>query len=213
MDLNDQSMDNDKPEIQGFATPIEDAVTYNPDGTFRLRADPVVSKDPVPEGKTVYGTKTNTATDLSAEFKSQPEDDEDTDIEVAKYAKAKALRAMGVEPFPTIEVAPGITLGESELSGESTQAMMDSTAPGDIGQALFAGTEKASSNTLNALAELSGAPVEYIGKPLTNAVLGAFGAEPMDSAVGDVEFMKNLMSGYKDTVNSVLPVAYTEYVQ
>ena len=182
-------------EFQGFATPAAEAQTVDPDGRIRIKMDPVESKS-------------NQSSDMSAIFRTAPEDEFDADAEHEKYEIAENLRSIGVEPFPSINVGPGIELTADDLGVEpgDMQASTDmSTVPGDVLQAGFVGLNKASNEAMQTAALAFGLPQE-LAKNVINLGLDAVGMEPIKNAFGDIESMQSMVTAYSDAVNTLVPV-------
>jgi len=187
-----------QPEFQGFATPAAEAQTVDPDGRIRIKIDPVYSRS-------------NQAADMSAIFRTAPEDEFDADAEHEKYEVAENLRSIGVEPFPdVINVRPGIELTEDDLGLEpgdmqASSGMDLSTVPGDMGQAMFVGMNQGATEIMDSAALIAGLPVEA-AKGVINLGLDAVGMEPIKSAFGDIDTMKSVVGGYTNLVNAAVPI-------
>ena len=187
-----------QPEFQGFATPAAEAQTVDPDGRIRIKIDPVESRS-------------NQAADMSAIFRTAPEDEFDADAEHEKYEVAENLRSIGVEPFPdVINVRPGIELTEDDLGLEpgdmqASSGMDLSTVPGDMGQAMFVGMNQGATEIMDSAALIAGLPVEA-AKGVINLGFDAVGMEPIKSAFGDIDTMKSVVGGYTNLVNAAVPI-------
>ena len=182
-------------EFQGFATPAAEAQTVDPDGRIRIKMDPVESKS-------------NQSSDMSAIFRTLPEDQFDADAEHEKYEVAENLRSIGVEPFPSINVGPGIELTADDLGVEpgDMQASTDmSTVPGDIAQAMFVGANQGATEIMDSAALIAGLPVEA-AKGVINFAFDAVGMEPIKNAFGDIDTMKSVVGGYTSLVNAAVPI-------
>lgn len=176
----------DMNNVQGFATPSDQAVTNTDSGIPRIAIDPVSKTTPMP--------------DLSSQFLMTVEEANDADAVNEKYSMANSLRNIGIEPFPELGAdARGVTLGN--MSAGSS----DGSIGNDITKSVFIGADKGASETLDAAAFIAGAPVE-LAKGVINFGLDAVGMEPVKNAFGDIESMKGMMDSYKGFVNDLIPM-------
>ena len=186
-----------QPEFQGFATPAAEAQTTDPDGRTRIKIDPVE-------------TNLTQNSDISGIFRTLPEDGFDADAEHEKYEVAENLRSIGVDPFPSITVGPGIELTAADLGVEpgdmqASGSMDMSSVPGDIAQAMFVGANQGATEIMDSAALIAGLPVEA-AKGVINLGLDAVGMEPIKSAFGDIDTMKSVVGGYTSLVNAAVPI-------
>lgn len=176
----------DMNNVQGFATPSDQAVTNTDSGIPRIAIDPVSDTTPMP--------------DLSSQFLMTVEEANDADAVNEKYSMANSLRNIGVEPFPELGAdARGVTLGNMSAGAS------DGSIGNDITKSVFIGADKGASEMLDAAAFIAGAPVE-LAKGVINFGLDAVGMEPVKNAFGDIESMKGMMDSYKGFVNDLIPM-------
>ena len=176
----------DMNNVQGFATPSDQAVTNTDSGIPRIAIDPVSDTTPMP--------------DLSSQFQMTVEEANDADAVNEKYSMANSLRSIGLEPFPKLGADDrGVTLGN--ISAGSS----DGSVGKDMSKGVFIGADKGASEMLDAAAFIAGAPVE-LAKGVMNFGLEAVGMEPVKNAFGDIESMKGMMDSFKGFVNDLIPM-------
>ena len=176
----------DMNNVQGFATPSDQAVTNTDSGIPRIAIDPVSDTTPMP--------------DLSSQFLMTVEEANDADAVNEKYSMANSLRNIGIEPFPELGAdARGVTLGNMSAGSSS------GSVGNDMSKGMFIGADKGASEMLDAAAFIAGAPVE-LAKNVMNFGLEAVGMEPVKNAFGDIESMKGMMDSYKGFVNDLIPM-------
>ena len=176
----------DMNNVQGFATPSDQAVTNTDSGIPRIAIDPVSDTTPMP--------------DLSSQFLMTVEEANDADAVNEKYSMANSLRNIGIEPFPELGADDrGVTLGN--MSAGSS----DSSIGNDMSKGVFIGADKGASEMLDAAAFIAGAPVE-LAKNVMNFGLEAVGMESVKNAFGDIDSMKGMMDSYKGFVNDAIPM-------
>ena len=181
----------DMNNVQGFATPSDQAVTTSDEGIPRIAIDPVSTTDleaSPPPNK------------LQDSFLPRSDLDFDGDEEFERYELADEMRSIGLEPFPKLGAdARGVTLGN--MSAGSS----DSSIGNDMSKGMFIGADKGASEMLDAAAFIAGAPVE-LAKNVMNFGLEAVGMEPVKNAFGDIDSMKGMMDSYKGFVNDAIPM-------
>ena len=179
----------DMNNVQGFATPSDQAVTNTDSGIPKIAIDPVSDTTPMP--------------DLSGQFLMTVEEANDADAVNEKYSMANSLRNIGIEPFPELGAdARGVTLGNMSAGASS------GSVGNDMSKGMFIGADKGASEMLDAAAFIAGAPVE-LAKDVMNFGLEAVGMEPVKNAFGDIESMKGMMDSYKGFVNDLIPMPDT----
>ena len=176
----------DMNNVQGFATPSDQAVTNTDSGIPRIAIDPVSDTTRMP--------------DLSSQFLMTVEEANDADAVNEKYSMANSLRNIGIEPFPELGAdARGVTLGNMSAGSSS------GSVGNDMSKGMFIGADKGASEMLDAAAFIAGAPVE-LAKGVMNFGLEAVGMEPVKNAFGDIDSMKGMMDSYKGFVNDLIPM-------
>ena len=199
----------DMKDIQGFATPSNQALSMTDKGIPRIAVDPVSTSsesmpppnepqnDPVGNSPKIVANKNNSI------FETLPEDEFDADAIDEKYFLAAQLRSIGVEPFPDKQ-PPGMdNMGFDTAGGEEVIEGRGLTDQGV--QAMYRGASKGSAELFNSFALLAGAPQE-LAKNVINFGLGAVGMEPVKNAFGDIDSMRSLVNAYQTAVNDVIPV-------
>lgn len=181
----------DMNNVQGFATPSDQAVTTSDEGIPRIAIDPVSKPDleaSPPPNK------------LQDSFLPRSDLDFDGDEEFERYELADEMRSIGLEPFPKLGADDrGVTLGNMSAGAS------DSSIGNDMSKGVFIGADKGASEMLDAAAFIAGAPVE-LAKDVMNFGLEAVGMEPVKNAFGDIESMKGMMDSYKGFVNDLIPM-------
>ena len=181
----------DMNNVQGFATPSDQAVTTSDEGIPRIAIDPVSAPDleaSPPPNK------------LQDSFLPRSDLDFDGDEEFERYELADEMRSIGLEPFPKLGADDrGVTLGNMSAGAS------DGSVGKDMSKGVFIGADKGASEMLDAAAFIAGAPVE-LAKGVMNFGLEAVGMEPVKNAFGDIESMKGMMDSYKGFVNDLIPM-------
>lgn len=180
----------DMNNIQGFATPSDQAVTNTDSGIPRMTIDPVSKPDleaSPPPNK------------LQDSFLPRSDLDFDGDEEFERYELADEMRSIGLEPFPKLGAdARGVTLGNMSAGASS------GSVGNDMLKAGYKGLEQGGAEMFDSAAFIAGAPVE-LAKNVMNVGLEAVGMEPVKNAFGDIESMKRMVRGYQSFVNDLIP--------
>ena len=199
----------DMKDIQGFATPSNQALSMTDEGIPRIVVDPVSTSselmpppnepqnDPVGNSPKIVANKNNSI------FETLPEDEFDADAIDEKYFLAAQLRSIGVEPFPNAMQSPDDMMLDApgnEGQNDDGRGLLDQGV-----QAAYKGASKGGAELFNSFALLAGAPVE-LAKNVINMGLDAVGMEPVKNAFGDIDSMRSLVNAYQTAVNDVIPV-------
>jgi len=199
----------DMKDIQGFATPSNQALSMTDEGIPRIVVDPVSASsesmpppnepqnDPVGNSPKIEAKKSNSI------FETLPEDEFDADAIDEKYFLAAQLRSIGVEPFPNAMQSPDDMMLDApgnEGQNDDGRGLIDQGV-----QAAYKGASKGSAELFDSFALLAGAPQE-LAKNVVNMGLEAVGMEPVKNAFGDIDSMRSLVNAYQTAVNDVIPV-------
>jgi hypothetical protein len=180
----------DMNNVQGFATPSDQAVTTSDEGIPRIAIDPVSAPDleaSPPPNK------------LQDSFLPRSDLDFDGDEEFERYELADEMRSIGLEPFPKLGADDrGVTLGNMSAGAS------DGSVGKDMLKAGYKGLEQGGAEMFDSAAFIAGAPVE-LAKNVMNVGLEAVGMEPVKNAFGDIESMKRMVRGYQSFVNDLIP--------
>lgn len=199
----------DMKDIQGFATPSNQALSMTDEGIPRIVVDPVSTSSETmpppnePDNDPVGKSPKKIANKNNSIFETLPEDEFDADAIDEKYFLAAQLRSIGVEPFPNAMQSPDDMMLDApgnEGQNDDGRGLLDQGV-----QAAYKGASKGGAELFNSFALLAGAPVE-LAKNVINMGLDAVGMEPVKNAFGDIDSMRSLVNAYQTAVNDVIPV-------